>query len=496
MMDKYLPDAAMSAPAPKTSITENTAKVEVLDIKSFLENLGGTRIKLPDYQRPYVWNTEKVDILINDLTDFARQADASPFYYMGTLLFHISGENYNIIDGQQRLTTLMVLDYLINPGKGLISKYKENLQLAYNSPVSIENIGRNRDYLAKILNEGQHEELRQVMDRLIFTIITTSSADEAFTYFDSQNSRGVSLGAVDFLKAYHLRAMKGDVNQDQKQAQLATVWDRNNSGQFLEMLFSRYIWRIRKWKGKDIDFEDNEKILEEFQKETGQKSSSIKLYPGQHNRYLQSMNYIADGRVAFDALPAAGITHPIEYPFSIRQPIQQGDGFFLYTEKYALLYKHLFMDQQKKTGELAEAATFYQTVYVSSGLSSYLKEFFVLCVLHYYDRFGEERLLHFCLWLDYLLGSYRLKQDSIVARTPFKIIRDQKSNLLDVIQSAYESDEVINFVKSITISSDYSTPVGGKGVRADYVRAVQEYYKKKDAITEKKKWIYEKCRAK
>ena len=46
-------------------------------------------IKIPDYQRPYVWNADKVETLINDLQYHIEHNSGQP-YYMGSILFFLS----------------------------------------------------------------------------------------------------------------------------------------------------------------------------------------------------------------------------------------------------------------------------------------------------------------------------------------------------------------------------------------------------------------------
>lgn len=481
-------------------VTEDTLKppplVTVAQLEGFIADLGTNLIKLPDYQRPYVWETEKIDVLLKDLTEFSKEQQGPDYYYIGALLFHLSGNEYNIVDGQQRLTTLLILDFELNGANGLMQRYDGKLQMSYNSPVSVENIGKNRDYIRKRLDEEFNREvLGAALEKIIFTAIVTPSVDDAFVYFDSQNNRGVSLGAVDFLKAYHLRAVKADQGQDMMQSLLAKQWDRHNSGQFLEVLFSRYLWRTRKWKGNKIYFEDSAKVLKEFQKYSRPNDGTIKIYGGPNNKSITSLTYSEQGKVSTNEESQTILNSAADYPFSLRQPIQKGPAFFLYADKYTSLYGQLFRTKSEAGSELAKMRYFYDEVYIGSGLSAYLKEFFVLCILHYYDRFGQDSLFAFSLWLDHLLGSYRIKQDSIVAQTPVKIVRDKQRNLLDVIQEAYEPDEIINFIKSITIEADYEGVVKEKGVKADYKAAVQKYYNKTTSLTEKRKWIYEHIKA-
>ena len=63
---------------------------------------------VPDYQREYVWNDEQVEQLMADLLD-AYNTDNKKAYFLGTIVTYDSGNQFELIDGQQRLTTFFVL---------------------------------------------------------------------------------------------------------------------------------------------------------------------------------------------------------------------------------------------------------------------------------------------------------------------------------------------------------------------------------------------------
>ena len=71
---------------------------------------------VPVYQRPYSWNSENVETLINDIFDAYNAQDKNEGYYTGNLLLHDKNEKingiatvYEVIDGQQRITTISLL---------------------------------------------------------------------------------------------------------------------------------------------------------------------------------------------------------------------------------------------------------------------------------------------------------------------------------------------------------------------------------------------------
>lgn len=68
---------------------------------------------VPDYQREYVWETEQVEKLLNDVyLEFERRGDdSSPDYFVGTIVtnFQSGTKIFELIDGQQRITTFYVI---------------------------------------------------------------------------------------------------------------------------------------------------------------------------------------------------------------------------------------------------------------------------------------------------------------------------------------------------------------------------------------------------
>ena len=66
--------------------------------------------EIPFYQRPYAWTTEQVDELLDDLND-AMERDSEAPYFLGSVVLIKSDGNpkSDVVDGQQRLTTLTML---------------------------------------------------------------------------------------------------------------------------------------------------------------------------------------------------------------------------------------------------------------------------------------------------------------------------------------------------------------------------------------------------
>ena len=76
-------------------------KAEALSVKSILDK----SLSIPDYQRPYKWQTKQVQQLLEDLLfHYKNKQD----YRIGTVIVHHQGSSFDIVDGQQRITSLLL----------------------------------------------------------------------------------------------------------------------------------------------------------------------------------------------------------------------------------------------------------------------------------------------------------------------------------------------------------------------------------------------------
>ncbi len=90
------------------------AKVELVNIL----DLFGKEFSVPSYQRGYRWTTRQVEDLLEDILDFQKKLNKQPgeFYCLQPLVVkklnqteEKTKEKYEVIDGQQRLTTLYLI---------------------------------------------------------------------------------------------------------------------------------------------------------------------------------------------------------------------------------------------------------------------------------------------------------------------------------------------------------------------------------------------------
>ncbi|MGO4579952.1 DUF262 domain-containing protein [Cupriavidus sp. 2TAF22] len=423
---------------------------------------------------------------------------------MGTMLLHRNaGENKRyIIDGQQRFTALCTLYFSLH------GELPPNTDLNYRSVDSATHI---RQALASFREASDLP--KALFDHLCFTVIEVPAQDLAFAFFDTQNNRGVPLGATDLLKAFHLRAIRADgpqASDDKRQAlehACAKRWETMQvaapvphlPGKLTPALFNLVLWRARRWRGRHIGVESHDALLREFQQRAqpaGADPARVPLYPGRHNRRAAALLTYPSHSCQPDHLPDAPASRPADLPFSMRQPIHAGTGFFLYADKYAALVGELMLDKHADA-EVRGFRALYDTVV--STLSVYLREVFLLGTVMYVDRFGFEKLVAFATYFEHLLGGIRLGQKSVVRETARNIFRDGHLNLLDVIAGAFEPEEVIAYLRADPhIDEAYrkyeKEPAERNTVRGRYKAAVLKHYTGGQQcaadLTEKRTWMH------
>lgn len=213
---------------------------ELLDGKAIdgIPNISYNSLDIPQYQRPYKWKTKNVEYLFKDIESNCQDKERP--YRLGTIVLHLDEKDdplipYKVVDGQQRLVTLALLLNKIGIRNGLNSF----LSIKFRHNTSKYNIRSNYKY---IQNHSllMHEEW---LSKIEFVVVILDSIDEAFQFFDSQNSRGKNLEAYDYLKAYHLREMQGAFTEkDKANIQYWEEHDKCKLKEVFDMLF-----RIKKW---------------------------------------------------------------------------------------------------------------------------------------------------------------------------------------------------------------------------------------------------------
>jgi hypothetical protein len=463
-------------------MTANQENVEV-DVLSFSQLFAASPLPLAvdTYQRGFVWNDEKIRQLSDDLAQYQIEPVPKPPYYMGTILLHRHAEKGKrfIIDGQQRLTALCVLH------QQLKTDLPANCALTY-SPKSARRIRG----AAGLFRDHQRRPNADIFGQIVFTVIGVDRVDLAFTFFDTQNNRGVPLHATDLLKAYHLREVSGEPveRKEALQTLCARRWEGIQQGapvmsheqEFAPSLFTKFLWRARYWTGGRVVYGDHDALMEEFQKQTWKAEgdhATIPIYRSRHNRLGTALTLTRDGHSEIHTNRISLSPKAEDLPFAIRQPIHKGIGFFLYADKYAALLRRL-MVEPTDSGEVRRFREAYNALLMPAN-RPFLREAFLLASLMYVDQFGEEMLWEFGLWMDHALGAIRLDKQRVVVESAQNFFKKDTLNLLDVIASGFRPEQVVGYLRDHHAQREIygnETIESGRGEQGIYKQAVLAYY--------------------
>lgn len=300
------------------------SELSIINIKDLLE----LNLAIPEYQRPYSWSVASTNTLFKDIYEAYKQGINE--YRLGSVILHKKDETYNIVDGQQRITTLSILLYCLE------DKEKDNIKGLLNEQynyLSINAIINNLKILTKKVSELKDEERINYKSYLLqnctLVKIVTDEEQEAFQFFDSQNSRGKELAPHDLLKSYHLREMSNE--EENIKTKIINKWENKNQKE-LDILFKNYLYPLTQWyKGKNGLGYSSEKILT-FK---GIKTNNIynyAIYQKAANLFVEQINN--NGSV--EILAAKNLNQ-----FQLTQPVICGKRFFEYTMHYATLLESI-----------------------------------------------------------------------------------------------------------------------------------------------------------
>ena len=416
-------------------------KAKILKIDDVLE----LNLRIPDYQRPYKWTIKHVQQLLDDLlTHFRNQEQV---YRIGTVVIHKDGKNFDIVDGQQRLITLSLLLYYLNNKKKL--KEKTLLDETITHTHSKNNIIDNYNFIENYSISDKDEFKTYLLEICEMVYVELDDLDEAFQFFDSQNSRGKPLESYDLLKAYHLREMKDKPKEIVHHC--VERWEKSALSQEinnLDKIINYILFRLRRWH-----YQESGEVFTSDELETFKGVSESATYP-----YLSPL--FATKVVEKLAQQNPMFYHPrfVKTSFQTIQTLINGEQFFDYVQYYSELYEKLFkegsglVDKVKKiNGKDIEKGvnTFLNNQeYCYRVGDKYLKNLFECIVLFYFDKFGEVYLDEFInkafLWV------YRIRFE--YQRITFKTIEDEahsKNGLFNHIEKSSMPIQVLRYTSVI-----------------------------------------------
>jgi hypothetical protein len=244
----------------------------------------GLTYRIPRFQRDYSWTEEEWEDLWTDIQGTIKPG-GEPAHYMGYLVLQSDNDKvFDVIDGQQRLTTMSLivlavlknLQRLIDAGNDSKNNEQRLAQIrqtyvGYLDPVTLVSrsklvLNRNNDtyfqtYIvplghlpARGFRASEHslrkafewfdkrvgdymsraggdqgvalaQLVESLSDRLFFTVITVTDELNAYKVFETLNARGVRLSATDLLKNYLFSVLHKDGQHEHEMKALENRWE-------------------------------------------------------------------------------------------------------------------------------------------------------------------------------------------------------------------------------------------------------------------------------
>lgn len=215
-------------------MTELVTELRVLDSE---QNIFDTDMDyiIPLYQRAYAWEDKQLTQLIEDISDITDETN----YYIGALIVSKQDNKYEVVDGQQRLTSLYLLmnclgldiknsltfacreksNYTLRNIKDLLQDDRSKLDMD-----RIESgIRRGIDVLMEAISKDDFDKtvfIEKLKKVIVYRIEVPENTD-LNRYFEIMNTRGEQLEQHDILKATLMRYLVDDTEK----AAFARIWD-------------------------------------------------------------------------------------------------------------------------------------------------------------------------------------------------------------------------------------------------------------------------------
>ena len=228
------------------------------------------KFNIPEYQRGYKWNPHQVNQLLDDVYSFSRTRDESHFYCLQNITLIQSDTNetlINVVDGQQRLTTTILLLTYLGESKLLLNKLIYAVREVSNR--FIQNCVNNKDQIIEqILTSDNFTAFKKKQEDdldfqdIFFMYTTLKTIDNWFAKHNADK---------DAFKEVLLKHVKLIVNKVENVNEQELFMNLNAGKVHLDgadLVRAILITRVAKQEMEDYDAEDIQDIVRLNQRRT------------------------------------------------------------------------------------------------------------------------------------------------------------------------------------------------------------------------------------
>jgi hypothetical protein len=416
--------------------------------------------RIPEYQRPYVWDKDQVTELLDDVMQ-AKTSNPDSQYFLGSMVLRRNTkeegttkyEEYDLLDGQQRLTTLFLITAVVrdltpktnnarlktchetiyqmaNPDDNIperlriVFDIREQVKDFINEYVKEENGTLKEDELRlKIANSEEDISIKN-MSKAILTIkeyfannsvddffpylrsnvlmiyVSADDLEDAFRLFTVMNSRGVKLRNSDIIKADNL----GQIKDNKTRTEWAKKWEETES------YFS----------------EDFDAFLSHLRTILVKQKAAVSLLKEFEDNIYNPRSFDRNAKTYTKLSPL----------------LQKGEDTFKFIDKYKKHYEQLFDNENY---DLTNSFELYNYLYLMK--KGFEADYWVAPLLRFYDKFKTNKLIAFVKALD-----NKFANDWLIGCPPTKRIE----NVNAIIQAIDDTETPNDVLQSACLSLDNS----------------------------------------
>ena len=270
----------------------NNAKeyVKTLTVSDLFDNENKCNYIIPIYQRNYAWGDNEISSLLQDIKNACeKNKEQDKKYYIGSLVvYRRENDDFEVIDGQQRLTTLtLIMHHLGKLGfRNVFFEHRDESEQALsnlNSEKLPSNFSQALKIIKKVIDEwgnNKDEIVKFLLDNVEIIRTEVPEGTDLNHYFEIMNTRGEQLEKHEILKARLMKELPIS-----EQSLFAKIWDAcsdmsryvvmgvnselrevifGNDWQKIPRVFRKEILRVANElnRGKGNEEEDGKKIVD------------------------------------------------------------------------------------------------------------------------------------------------------------------------------------------------------------------------------------------
>lgn len=205
--------------------------VKTLTVSDLFDDKNKCKYIIPIYQRNYAWGDDEISSLLQDIKNACeKNKEQDKNYYIGSLVvYRRENGDFEVIDGQQRLTTLtLIMHHLGKLGFRNVSfEHRDESEQALsnlNSEKLPSNFSQALKTIKKVIDEwgnNKDEIVKFLLDKVEIIRTEVPEGTDLNHYFEIMNTRGEQLEKHEVLKA---RLMK-KLSENIEKSLFAKIWD-------------------------------------------------------------------------------------------------------------------------------------------------------------------------------------------------------------------------------------------------------------------------------